>query len=764
MIGATIIESTSRKMETDYEKLFSQLKMNFKAGQAIKYLEGRNLDRKKIEVGYNAQTWPYLKHCLVFALRNATNQIVSFYGRSIYEKKDSSHFYLKNRSGLYPEYPKPQTRTLLLTESVIDAATLLQLNPSYEILAMYGTNGLTEEHQDAIKKLPALEEIILFFDGDDAGRKAVEKWTLVLQALPRQPKISYIKTPEGEDVNSLMQGHEVEIFTHLLKERMEIEPKDRDLFFSAESSIETSPERKRHLSRPTDEDGRFIKAKSDFDPSNPKNIHYQGKAAAYYIRGGVRGGLDSLKISLQILNVVDPARSGGDQGSDYRSKVDLYEYKQVSAVAKIASDKLSISESQLEKDLAKLAWHLEQYRQQVKRKDKKENAQVKIPPEESLKCVDFLRKKDLLKAINVLIGKAGITGEENNRLFLFVIASSFKMEDTLHALVQGSSGSGKTHLIIKISSFMPPEDVIGLTRITDSSLYNYGEYELCNKLVNLEDLDGLKEDAFLAYRELQSRGLLASSTSIKDDYGNIRSQIRTVRGPIASLAATTKGEIYEDNMSRCFLVAVDEGIEQTMKVIAYQNGLSTGKIKRAEQKKIKHFLQNCIRLLKPYEVINPYADKIQLPKEAHKIRRLNELFQAFVKQVTLINQYQRQKDKQGRLITDKEDILTAIEIMFESILLKVDELDGSLRQFFEQLKTHLKEAQQEFTQREIRQALRISKTQLQRYIQDLIELEYIQQTGGHPNRGYTYKISYWDNIERLRKRIQDDLYGQLDRL
>ena len=116
------------------------------------------------------------------------------------------------------------------------------------------------------------------------------------------------------------------------------------------------------------------------------------------------------------------------------------------------------------------------------------------------------------------------------------------MEDTLHALVQGSTGSGKTHLIIKISELMPPEDTITLTRITESSLYNYGEYELQNKLIILEDLDGLKEEAFLAFRELQSRGILASSTSIKNEEGNIRSAIRTVRGPITSLSATTHGE------------------------------------------------------------------------------------------------------------------------------------------------------------------------------------------------------------------------------
>ena len=748
LLGHTIIKEVKTKSKTDYEKIFQQFKMNFKGGRAVKYLEKRNLDRKKIEIGYNANTWNYLKHCIIFPLRNEQGEIVSFYGRSIYDKENAKHFYLKNRAGLYPSYPKSETKILILTEAVIDAASLLQLDLGMEVLVMYGTNGLTEEHQEAIRNISQLEEIILFFDGDEAGRKAVEKLTPIIREIKPDIKVSYVATPDSEDINSLSQSHEAEIFQHLLDNRIEITTQPC-LFFSSEKSIEKISDEKRKVA----DNGRFIKQQNPFDSSNPKNLHYKGKAAEYYIKGGIKNGLDSMKIALQIIN---------NQSEDYRSKLDLYEYKQVSAVAKIAADKLQISESQIEKDLSKLTQHLEQYRQEDN--NQKEEPSQEIPAEISLKCIEFLRRKNLLQEINKLIGKAGIIGEEESRIFLFVIASSYKMEDTLHALVQGSSGSGKTHLITKLASMMPEEDVIGLTRITDSSLYNYGEYELQNKLIILEDLDGLKEDAFLAFRELQSRGLLSSSTSIKDDSGNIRSQIRTVRGPITTLSATTKGEIYEDNMSRCFLIAVNESKDQTQRIISYQNQVATGKINKTEQKKIRAFLANCMRLIKPMEVINPFADKIKLPPEAHKIRRLNELFQSFVRQVTLINQYQREKDKQGRLITAKEDIQVACEIMFESIVLKVDELDGSLRQFFEQLKSYLKDDKKGYSLREVRQALRISKTQLHRYTQDLMELEYIHQSGGSMNRGYTYKISYWDNIEKLRNQIQSNLQEQLSSL
>jgi hypothetical protein len=135
-----------------------------------------------------------------------------------------------------------------------------------------------------------------------------------------------------------------------------------------------------------------------------------------------------------------------------------------------------------------------------------------------------------------------------------------------------------------------------------------------------------------------------------------------------------------------------------------------------------------------------------------------------------MHQYQRKRDARGRLISEKEDLQVAAEILFESILLKVDELDGSLRQFYERLKQYIKtkgndhHESYEFGQREIRQALQVSKSQLQRYLNDLIQLEYIRPSGGHINRGLNYKVLYWDNVQVMRAKVKRHLQGQLDQL
>ena len=374
-------------------------------------------------------------------------------------------------------------------------------------------------------------------------------------------------------------------------------------------------------------------------------------------------------------------------------------------------------------------------------------------------------KRELLSLseLNTLIGQSGIIGEENTRLLLYIIASSYKTPSPLHGIVQGSSGSGKTHLISKIAELMPAEDVLKFTRITESSLYNWGEWDLVGKLIVIEDLDGLKEEALYSLRELISNQQLSSSVSIKDKKGNIKSTQKKVRGQFSSLSATTKGDIYEDNISRSFILAVDESIPQSKKIIEYQNKRYAGEISKDQELISKKQLQDYLRSLQQVEVINPYATKLELPQEVHKIRRLNEMYQSIIRQITYLNQKNRIY-KEGKIYTEIEDLEQATEILFDSIILKIDELDGSLRQFYERLKKYVKSKDKEFTQREVRQSLNISKSQLQRYIHHLLELDYIRQSGGHINRGLRYRIDYWDNFEKLRQQIKERLYEQIKEL
>ncbi len=700
------------------------------------------------------------KNRLIFFIRDNFGAPVSIYGRAIDVHNSVPHLYLKgDQKGLCPRYPSAATRRIILTESIIDAASILQLQQEnsklndYEVLALHGVNGYTTLHSEAIKELPNLVEIILWFDGDEAGREGVKKISAEIRNSFSYVSISQVITPEGEDINSLLVAHSEaeELFLHLLE--------NRTFLFS----FEPSGEPPRALSESV-EINKLSAVAHGLAQRNPFNIEYKGTAALYSVKGNawLKQPLEALKVSLQILHL--------QTQQDYRAKVDLYDYKQGEAVSQLAAERLELSKEAIVKDLQALAHLLEQHREQQQSvANNKFRMEVPVSASMQSKCLEFLGRENLISRINEQIGKSGVVGEENNRIFLFIIASSYKMKNTLHALIQGSSGSGKTRLLKIISDLMPTEDVKKYTRVTDSSFYNQEEYFFVNKLVCFEDYDGLKEDAQLAVRELQSNEILISSTSVKEENGKISGGERIVRGPIASMACTTRGEIYEDNISRCFVLAVDESMSQTRRIIEYQNNVAAGVIDTQEQKRVTTFVQDCMRLLKAYEVVNPYANKLQLPQEAHKIRRLNELYQCLVKQITLLNQYRRKQDDRGRLISEKEDLQQACEIMFDSILLKVDELDGSLRQFYEKLKEYVQQKSKsqsgsdDFNRFEVREATGVSKTQQHVYLNRLVQLEYVQQQG-FANRGFKYKIAYWDNISAVRNKIKESLQNQLQEL
>jgi DNA primase len=312
------------------------------------YLQSRMLDFKKTEVGYNGGQFhhgkrreehlindcikygllldlgllgrtgeraykPFGKWGLVFALRNPSNRIVSFYFRSILEDKAQRHFYLKDRQGLYPGYPSPSTKKLIFTESIIDCATLLEqktIATNYSVLALYGTNGLTKEHNEALKQLNELEEIIFFLNGDEPGIKAVEKYAPVFKTDYPKIKITSVEVPQNEDVNSLLKGHSDEILLHLIETRKEytvlvlpIEPtaiQDNTEGKALSFSNEIPSDEKENQSTENLQSSNLQSINNVLETTNPYNLKFQRDEVLYQIKGFRLDQLDSLKITLQV--------------------------------------------------------------------------------------------------------------------------------------------------------------------------------------------------------------------------------------------------------------------------------------------------------------------------------------------------------------------------------------------------------------------------------------------------------------------------------
>ena len=459
--------------------------------------------------------------------------------------------------------------------------------------------------------------------------------------------------------------------------------------------------------------------------------------------------------------------------------IDLYHYEGLQKFIKKTAEQLTLSPASAQEAFAEFIELLEKYKMEkyVHQQNKKQQLDMPTPlalltPAQQQIMDEILQSNNIVEKINELIGKAGIIGEENNRIFLFTILSAYKLQQPLSALIQGSSGSGKTALFAGVLQFFPEKDVFNSTRITDGSLYNFGEHELMFKIIANEDIDGLSPAALFALRELVSKEFIISSTTIKDEDGNIKSALIKVNGPVSFAGCTTHAALYEDNMGRVFTIAVDESIEQTKRIIDYQNKKSAGKIDRQQQAEAILLLQHIVQKLQPVEVINAYAEYINLPNETHQLRRLNALFKIYIEQITRLHQHAEKPDNKGVYRTNRQHIQLSSDSFFECIVLKCDELNGEIRKFYEWLKENILKKSKEsgedkkqyrFTQREVRQGYNKSKASISNYFQYLTELEYLQ-INGKGNHHTSYCIDYWDDHQAMRKRLKDFIQQQIDAL
>jgi DNA primase len=753
--------------------------------KAVEYLQARKIDDSRQEIGYNSgalhgeskgrhlvasmekyglikprptkgySVWA--RDCVIFPLRNSEHKIVSLYGRSITNDTDQRHFYLTAREGLYPGYPKATTMRLVLVESIIDAVSLLQqheLSIQYEILALYGTNGLTDEHLHAILSLRHLEEIILMLNGDEAGKAATAKHAATLHALLPDTKLTTVAVPDGEDVNSLLQTHDdPRILTELIGERTKfsfsIEPSSGEPAASeqpkANGSVKTPPA-----------GGQLITA-------NPELLIYDNCELRITVLGGIRlTGLDRLRVTLKVEHKAKSCLP-------VRHNLDLYHHAYTEQFINKVAESFDISTQATTQTIAALTGELESYRaRRMEAVQPRTEERVQLSPTQRQAAINYLKQANLLERTGEDIGRSGIVGEETNRLIAWLVYSSRKLSVPLHLMFLGVSGSGKTWLQERVSELIPPEDKIEITQITENAFYYFRQDELRHRLLLIEDLDGAQSSLY-PLRELQSKRRISKTVTLKDSKGNLKTITLTVEGPVSVSGCTTRERVYEDNANRCLLLHIDGSKDQDRRVLDYQTRQACGEINRETEQHIRQQLQQVQRVLMPVTVVNPYARYIQLPEQVFKPRRTMTLLLAFIEAVTFYHQYQRpvKRDGQGHpyIESTTSDVEAAFRLLRDVLFSKSDELTKASRGFLELLKVLLKEqGKTSFHSRDIRRQLRIAPSTLKRYLVELERYGYIQ-VGRTSRRGkYEYTITDYAEYDRLRSAIDEHLEAILDKI
>lgn len=497
------------------------------------------------------------------------------------------------------------------------------------------------------------------------------------------------------------------------------------------------------------------------DPTNPDHITYKHPPLDIAILGGIRlEGLDRMRVTLKI-QVEHLA---------LRHNLDLYNDTQVEKLIRKVAERLEIGTSVIAAALSDLTDELEKYRlEEIEKQNQKQDKRKFLTPEEIKEARQYLKAPNLMERTKEDIGKAGVIGEEDNRLLMYLIFTSRKRDHPLHVISLGSSGIGKTHLQEKVSALIPEEDKLEITTLSGNAFYYFGQQELRNKLILIEDLDGTDEVLY-PLREIKSKRQVTKTVVIKNTKGETRTVTLKVEGPVCVSGCTTKESLYEDNANRSFLIYIDESKEQDNKIMAFQRKLSAGKIDLAEQWKLIEEFKNMQRALVPVQVRNPFAEHLLIPDEVFKPRRSNAHYLAFIEAVTFYHQYQREKqyDKdtgEEFIETTIEDIEEANKLMKEILLRKSDDLNGATRNYFERLKDWLKmEDKNSFTNISARQALKVKASNQKRYMIALQEWGLVQKVKGDKKNGFAYEVATYEDQEKRNKRIQtvmDEIVSKL---
>ena len=150
------------------------------------------------------------------------------------EKTEEKDFYWqgKNRDKqLFAQNLFGSGKTLVVSEGELDALSIWQARPNWPVMSI--THGAKGAYKDLAAQLPHLlkfEEIILFFDMDQAGQEAAEKCSSLFPA----DRVFIAKLAQYKDASEALQANDSEAIRQAIWNKKSYSPKSiidgRDLF------------------------------------------------------------------------------------------------------------------------------------------------------------------------------------------------------------------------------------------------------------------------------------------------------------------------------------------------------------------------------------------------------------------------------------------------------------------------------------------------------------------------------------------------------
>lgn len=263
----------------------------------------------------------------------------------------------------------------------------------------------------------------------------------------------------------------------------------------------------------------------------------------------------------------------------------------------------------------------------------------------------LLKETNLIERFKQDVEKAGLVGEKDNAAALFLVAISAKMREPLSATVNGSSATGKNHLMDCVSRFIPDDSQIFLSGMSEKAMMHAEKNEFRHKVVFIVEYEGVSS-ADYAIRTMQSeRKISYKYTDKTSEFGGFKSVTSQVEGPVAFIQATTRATLHRENETRMLFLQMDETSGQTREIMKRQaeQAEGTASLPRGELFSPWHDL---FQSMVPAEVDVPFASQLNDTFPANDVRSRRD----FPKLITMIAAcaFLHQHQRERRTVEDEE--------------------------------------------------------------------------------------------------------------
>jgi len=647
----------------------------------------------------------HLNGCLVVPLFDAEGHVTNMYGRKIGERLRAGtelHVWLRpEKTGVFNLGGLAGSSTVIVTASILDALTLWSFGVEH-VTAIHGLDGPVDDLLNTFSNVKP-KKIIFVFRRTPAADAAIDKLAPMFVGLGAE--VFKAVLPADTDVNDLAVADDARDAIHRVVRTAQW------VAGSSPRNLPTTPTTTPRV-EPTD---------------NPHETVFMFEDRRWRIRGlGDNTTPGTMRVNVFVSR---------EEVGFHVDVFDMYSSRHRTAFVKLAGIELGVEEAVLKRDLGRVLLALEQAQEALLAERRVPEAKpATMTDAERDAALELLRDPRLVERIAEDFERLGMVGERDNLLLAYLVAVSRLLRHPLAAIVQSSSAAGKSSLMSAALSFVPEEDKRTYSAITGQSLFYMGAVSIRHKVLAIAEEMGVRRAAY-ALKLLQSDGGLTISSTTKEPGGRLVAHEYTVEGPVAILTTTTSIDVDDELLSRCLVLTVDEGPEQTRRIHEEQRRAMTldGLRSNEERAAIVTLHQNAQRLLRPVRVVHPRATEMTFADARVRARRDHRKLLGLVETLALLHQHQRQAktlERDGALVeyieVEEPDVALASKLATNIVGGGLDDLPPQTKRLLDMLDGFVRSrGGGRFRRRDLREHLGLGDTQLKVHLQRLVEAEFI---------------------------------------